>query len=400
MRILFVAMGESVHTARWLRQLSDRGWDLHLFPSWDDTLHPELPPLTYHPKLGAKSRPADSSLRASHRHWLLPKTIWRKLRRSCPRWFSESQRLARVIDKLQPDLVHSIELQHAGYLTYRAREHLVNRARKFPQWLVTNWGSDIYFFRHLADHATRIRQVLKTCDHYDCESIRDQTLAREMGFQGICHPVTPNAGGFHLDSLRMLRQPGRTSKRRVILIKGYQNWAGRAMIALHAVELASDALQGYQVRVYSAADDVALVAEHLQGRTGLPVQVVPKVPHDEMMAEHGAARISIGISASDGVSTSFLEAMVMGAYPIQSDTATADEWITNGKTGSIVDPHNPQVIADAIRHAAINDQLVDQAALINDKIVTERLDYRFVKSQAISMYETILRTSKDNTGLS
>ena len=32
MRVLFVAMADSIHTARWIRQLQGQGWDLHLFP--------------------------------------------------------------------------------------------------------------------------------------------------------------------------------------------------------------------------------------------------------------------------------------------------------------------------------------------------------------------------------
>jgi len=35
MRILFVAMSDNVHTARWISQIADEGWDQHLFPSID-----------------------------------------------------------------------------------------------------------------------------------------------------------------------------------------------------------------------------------------------------------------------------------------------------------------------------------------------------------------------------
>ncbi len=52
MRILFVAMPNSVHVARWINQISDRGWDLHLFPSIDlfssapERIHPDLRNIT------------------------------------------------------------------------------------------------------------------------------------------------------------------------------------------------------------------------------------------------------------------------------------------------------------------------------------------------------------------
>ena len=48
MRILFVAMANSIHTARWINQLADQGWDIHLFPVEDKGIHPDLRNLTTH----------------------------------------------------------------------------------------------------------------------------------------------------------------------------------------------------------------------------------------------------------------------------------------------------------------------------------------------------------------
>ena len=43
MKILIVAMPESIHTARWINQIRDQGWDIRLFPSVDtDYIHPNL----------------------------------------------------------------------------------------------------------------------------------------------------------------------------------------------------------------------------------------------------------------------------------------------------------------------------------------------------------------------
>jgi Glycosyl transferase 4-like len=42
MRVLFVAMLSSVHVARWINQVSDKGWDIHLFSSTTEPIHPNL----------------------------------------------------------------------------------------------------------------------------------------------------------------------------------------------------------------------------------------------------------------------------------------------------------------------------------------------------------------------
>jgi len=40
MRILFVGLSQSIHTARWIDQITDQGWDLHLYP-----VHGDSPPI-------------------------------------------------------------------------------------------------------------------------------------------------------------------------------------------------------------------------------------------------------------------------------------------------------------------------------------------------------------------
>ncbi|MGC6442422.1 MAG: glycosyltransferase [Rubripirellula sp.] len=388
-RILFIAMSESVHTARWIRQLADTGWDLHLFPSGSDQVHQELPKLTYYSVPGSRNRFRNSLIKRGTRRTLLPGTLHRKMRRLRADWFSEAKRLASTIESVKPTLVHSLEIQHSGYLTFDAYQRLQKAGVALPPWMVTNWGSDTYFFARIDEHRKKIKKVLATCDYYDCESNRDQRAARELGFQGHLFPVTPNGGGFDLESFERLRQPGPTSDRRVVLLKGYQFWAGRAMVALRAIELCADALRGYQVRIYSANDDVRLVAQSIADSTGVDIRIIPTCDHESMMREHGKARISMGISASDGVSTSFLEALVMGSYPIQSNTAAADEWIRDGESGSLVDPHQPTQIAQTLRRALSDDDLVDRASLINARVARERLDHLKIAKQAIGMYRTV-----------
>jgi glycosyltransferase involved in cell wall biosynthesis len=48
----------------------------------------------------------------------------------------------------------------------------------------------------------------------------------------------------------------------------------------------------------------------------------------------------VGHSLSEGISTSMLEAMAMGAIPIQTCTSCADEWIINGEAGFLVEPND------------------------------------------------------------
>ena len=391
MKILFIAMANSVHTTRWINQLTDLGWDIHLFPVEDVYIHPEFRNLTIHNFLFHNSSRLNQSVRVVGscpvpRGAHLAKRI---VRRFLPLWI-DHWRLTRTIRRLKPNIVHSLEIQHAGYLTLAAHAHFGNR---FPTWIVTNWGSDIYLFGRLSEHVEKIKAVLSACDYYDCECHRDVELARAFGFKGDVLPVLPNTGGFDIERMHQFRQPGPTSARRLIVLKGYQGWAGRALVGLRAIELSAGVLKGYCVAIYVANEDVRISAELISQSTGIPIEIVPHSSHEDMLRLHGRARVSIGLSIGDAASTSMLEAMVMGSFPIQSCTACADEWIKDGITGLIVSPEDPETIAAAISRAVSNDALVDRAAELNTQTARERLDYRSIKQQVIAMYNKVAAKS-------
>ena len=312
-----------------------------------------------------------------------------------PSWLDRAWALASTISRVRPDIVHSLEIQHAGYLTLAARELLPDA---FPTWIVTNWGSDIYLFGRLAEHKERIRAVMGSCDYYGCECQRDVVLGRTFGFCGALLPVLPNTGGFDLKRAWELREPGPSSARRLILLKGYQGWAGRALFGLRAIRLCAHALRGYRVAVYLAGEDVRIAAELVRLSTGVPIDIVPACSHEDMLRLHGMARASIGLSISDAASTSFLEALGMGSFPIQSCTSCADEWIEGGVTGLIVDPEDPEMIAQAIRRAVTDDELVDRAAELNWQTAVDRLDYGKIQQQVIEMYERVAREGRSRRG--
>ena len=84
-----------------------------------------------------------------------------------------------------------------------------------------------------------------------------------------------------------------------------------------------------------------------------------------------------------------LEAMIMGAFPLQSDTESTAEWITNGINGMLAAPEDPLDIERAIRRALEDDVLMDRAAGINFQTVSEKLDIDVVKPKIIQMYKSI-----------
>ena len=389
-RILLVAMPNSIHVVRWIRQLEGQDWDIHLFPSiGGDVIHPDIANVTIHHLFYSKYRPLIrinypvKPSKLSQRIDIIRSLIIEK------RFPSQRiKQLSRVINQLKPDIIHSLEIQAAGYLTLESKNVYKGN---FPPWIVTNWGSDIFLFGRLQQHKVRIGKVLANCDYYSCECERDIELAKQFGFNGTTMPVFPNTGGFNLARLNTERHQIPTSVRKLIMLKGYQNWAGRALVGLRALARCKDLLDGYSVAIYSASPDVEIAAELFTDETGIPTKVIPKnTQHQEMLSLHAQARISIGLSISDAISTSFLEAIVMGSFPIQSCTACVGEWVEHGVSGMIVPPEDSDVIEIAIRRALSDDRLVDEASDINWVIAQERLDDNLLKLKAINMYSDLL----------
>ena len=389
-RILFVVRPSSVHSARWINQIVGREWDIHVFAASEGPWHSDFRNITAYSYASRSADGAGKTLR-ERRLWPLPLGADRAkmlAARLPERWSSRAAWLARVIRWLNPDMVHSLEFQQAGYLTLQARALYNGR---FPAWIVSNWGSDIYLYGPLAEHVQKIKGILGACDYYACECHRDVRLAREYGFTKTALPVLPIAGGFQLDQLAQHRQPGPTSARKVIALKGYQHWAGRALVGLRALEFCSDQIKagGYTVAIYLAEADVRIAAERMSLRTGIPIEILPPASHEEVLRLHGRSRVSIGLSISDGLSTSALEALVMGAFPVQSNTACLTEMVRDRETALMVPPEDPAEIAAAIQLALSDDALVDRAAELNARLAAERLDYHVIQPRVVEMYERI-----------
>lgn len=389
MKILFVAMSDSIHTARWINQIADQGWDIHLFPSIDygDT-HTDLKNVTIHHSAFGIKKNRNTKVKYYGSPIFSNILAWgvRLLIKLISPHYREKQ-LMKVISQLKPDIIHSLEFQSGGYQVLKVKKQY---REKFPVWIATNWGSDVYYFSRFPLHREKIQEILMSCDYYSCECERDILLARDLGLSGKTLPVLPNAGGFDLDALKRLRQPGNTSERRIVLLKGYQGWAGRALIGLNAIELCQAELHNYRIIIYSCnSKEVKKRASSIAQKTGLDITVMPMCSHEEILRLFGSARIYIGLSISDAISTSLLEAIAMGAFPIQSDTSCGNEWITHGNSGFLVPPEDPEAVANVIRRALTDDNLVNQASEINETVAQERLDYTAIQQKVIEEYKKI-----------
>lgn len=368
-------MADSVHLARWLSQFSDQNIDFVVFPSSPHRqIHQILKSLILDTNPAMTVRILPTSMR-----WLaLPLSA---LDIPFNNWF-RSRLLRGLVRKGSFDLIHVLELQHAGYLLLATKF-----ASESPKVFITNWGSDIYWYEKFPKHKAKIIRLLQIASFYSAECQRDIEIVRGLGYSGITMPVIPNSGGINLDKIPA--NPIPPSQRKKIMIKGYTGFVGQALIALKACEAAADYLRGFEIVIYSASLKSRIRALRLKHVHKIQVTILKKrTPHSEMLRYFSEARIYIGISLSDGISTSLLEAMATGCYPIQTGTSCANEWLSQD-SGSIVPLSPENTITEALIEALISDEKIDRAALRNFRSIQTSANFNTVKTISQRFYDLI-----------
>jgi glycosyltransferase involved in cell wall biosynthesis len=252
----------------------------------------------------------------------------------------KSSALNTLVSQQEFNFIHALEMQGAGYLL---AEITIPENSKV---IFSNWGSDISYFMRFEDHLAQIKKALSIVDAYSAECVRDYELARELGFEGEFLPCIPNAGGHEIPE-SYLRPEDRTQ----IIIKGYGGEFGLAGIVLDITPYVLENYPWVSMFFYSVTPDLQDRVLNLVKSYGSRVRMQTinrKISHHEMQKEFQRSRIYIGCSKSDGISTSFLEALANGTYPIQTNTSCAYEWVTKGAVASIVNPNSREILDEVI----------------------------------------------------
>ena len=98
------------------------------------------------------------------------------------------------------------------------------------------------------------------------------------------------------------------------------------------------------------------------------------VANRELPGLLGSAAIYASAIPTDGVSTSLLEAMACGAFPVVPLNAANSAWIEDGVGGRLVDPLSPGSYAEAFIRAWRDPDARQRAAVENRKTVEARAD--------------------------
>jgi len=369
--VLIVGMVDSIHTFHWIERIADGDLRIDLLASRKfRRIHPDLRELLdRHENVKLLRKFPNTRLSP---YWdYLSSLIFRKDR---------SKVLKKVIKSRKYDYIHALEIQHAGYILLGALEEI----QCDSQLIVTNWGSDIYYFSQFPSHEKKIRRLLQYVDKYSAECSRDYDLATELGFRGNFMEVIPNSYSFTPPKINSMRSSSRTQ----VTGKCYGGQFGLGGIVIECLEEVLRINEEIEIFLYSVTQDLESDVEDLVSKFPRRVRYVgikDSLSHESLLNEFANSRIYIGASRSDGISTSFLEAMSQGAYPIQTNTSCASEWILKGCLGSVVGTSKAQIL-EAVLISIEDDALVDQAQIQNPKVLGINTDPQHLNEIAKSFY--------------
>lgn len=367
----------SIHTIRWIENLKDTSFELY----WYDILgRGQLKTLkSVKQFLNMKKRKLPY---IKGEYWLSKKNpeIYNLVRPFLEN--TENEILEKIIKEIKPDVVHSFEMQSCSY-------PIIKTMNKFSniKWIYSCWGSDLAYYQHIKGHSEKIKSILSRINfiHTDCQ--RDYNIAVQLGFKGKHLGVIPGGGGYDLGMNEKYRHE--LKDRRYIVVKGYQHKFGRALSVIYALEKIQNQIKEFEVVVFGAHKEVD---DYVKSKK-LPFIVYPKdrISHSEIIEIMGKSIIYIGNSISDGMPNTLLEAMFMGAFPIQSnpENVTA-EIIKHGINGFLIqNPEDIDALSGLIFSAIEDKEMLENALQTNFKISLERLDYNTNQQKIINLYKNL-----------
>ncbi len=289
------------------------------------------------------------------------------------------------LDQIQPDIVHSFEMKLAGLPIFP-----VMKNNNIP-WIYSSWGSDVFYYKELGVSTEEVTACLKRVNYLITDCKRDFNLLHQLGYANTFLGVFPGNGGISLIDYAI--QP--YTQRKNIIIKGYEDGVGKALAVLKAFQYNLwPFMSTYKIVVFSADKEVIDFIKSSRFYDEFPPLIFPRnefIPNETLLKIMNDSVIYIGNSISDGMPNSLLEAMGMGAFPIQSNPGgVTEEVITHGKNGFIIsDCLDSEAISKLILAALQNETLRQIAQEYNTRFILENYERNQLKNKIVDVYQSI-----------
>ena len=403
MHILITADGRSPIAINWIRMVLDAGHMVTLVTTYPCQ---EIPGVEHiiplHVAFGSLAGGGSSPSSALRRLVRRFRPLFQAARNTfAPLGMERAGRqFSRLVEQVQPDIVHALRIPYEGILASHTPPGIP---------LVVNiWGNDFTLHANSSRMLGRLTTgTLRRADALMADTRRDLRLAVRWGFDSTKPALAlPSAGGIDLEQVgAAVSLPFRQEVFAkipkdipwVVNPRGIRAYT-RTDVFFQSIPLVLNRWQN--VRFLCPGMENRKEAEDWVQRLGIDdhVHLLPVLSQDDLWRLFSRSVMSLSITMHDGTPNTLLEAMACGSLPIAGDLETLREWITPGVNGLLVDPNQPQAVADAMLLGFANPQLFRTAAEINRNIILERAETRMVREKLQKFYQEILQGTGE-TGL-
>jgi glycosyltransferase involved in cell wall biosynthesis len=390
MRLLFVADGRSPIALNWIEYFLAQGHAVHLASTFQSPQDPRLASYTFIPAAFSSVKPAGPASAQSRGLWGASAV---RLRTALRQWLGPltlpgaARQLRRLIDQIQPDLVHAMRIPYEGMLAALAGAG--------APLVISVWGND--FTLHapstpLMRRYTRLALQRASALHTDCR--RDLRLAHEWGFPKNSRAmVLPGAGGIQPEVF--YPPPAVVSEPVVLQPRGVRAYVDN-QVFFQAIPLVLERLPAARFICTTMQGEPQAARWVQELGVAAQVELLPKQTRSQMADLFRRARVVVSPTTHDGTPNTLLEAMACGCLPVVGDLESLREWITHGVNGLLVDLRQPQALAEAMLTALQQDALCQRARDENLRLIAERAVYGGVMLAAEQAYRELIQDSRKN----
>ena len=295
---------------------------------------------------------------------------------------TENEIVKNIIEEIRPEIFHSFEMQSC---TYPIINCLIKKSK--VKWIYSCWGSDLYYYQNYKVHRKLIKSALNRINYIHTDNLRDQKIARSLGFKGTFTEIIPGGGGYDITTFSNYFKP--LNQRKYILVKGYEHTMGRAINIIKALALLRE--DGYHFEVVFFGAHPKVIGHLKLSNFDATYYKVKELKYTQVLKMMGNSFIYIGNSISDGLPNTLIEAFLMGTFPIQSNPGGATaELVEHQVNGSLIyDPENVDEIRSGIKWVLENRQQLEKQVINNHIFARKEYSFEKIQSKINNLYSNI-----------
>lgn len=315
------------------------------------------------------------------------------------RWLTrmdELKRIRKIVDDIDPDIIHSHSLWYPGYM---------GSYLNFHPYVVTVFNGDVLWEKDNLSLYDKMRTIgaLKKADLVlgETKTLIDAAINRGVNREkahvmkiGVDFRVFNQ----QVDRMALRKKLSLPLNANIVLSPRTIAKFYNLKTLLRAIPKVMSKTQNTLIIFIGNHVDNMYLEELKRESEALNatknVLFVGKVSHTQVAEYHRAADVFVSVSPKDSGPMALQEAMACGAAPVISNLPSVRELVKNGWNGFLIDPSNVEDIASAICRTFKSEEMRKNFAERNWKIVTEKCDYEKEMSKTEGLYYKLIKENK------